>query len=318
MHFILDKQHKSTLFEQAREQLLTALHMSKLRPGDRLPSVRQVAQRNSINLKTAFAIYQRLGQEGYVELRSGSGAYVADREKVDLDQAYSLAILRLIKSSLSQAGHLKLDHQRYSDLVQNFVRRARLSPARLAVIECNEEQVNLFAREIMDRLKVQAHPLLLEQMESPDQRTARLLAGLDYFVTTDFHFKRVEELAATYNAKILKLRLDPTFVPGLVAAARRGGVLMIVSNTSFFSAFRHSLTNIGIKPATLDNITAVDDSNIARVRAAALRSRWVYISPICNPRVRKAIPKRVGELKFESMLSQESIETLEAAVLFHS
>ena len=57
MQFILDKEQKSTLFEQAREQLLTALHMSKLTVGDRLPSVRQVSQRSKINIKTAFSIY---------------------------------------------------------------------------------------------------------------------------------------------------------------------------------------------------------------------------------------------------------------------
>ncbi|HVG20287.1 MAG TPA: GntR family transcriptional regulator, partial [Blastocatellia bacterium] len=109
MQFLLDKNHKSTLFEQAREQLITALHMGKLRAGDRLPSVRQMSQRGGINLKTAFSIYQRLKAEGYIELRTGSGAYVADVDRADLDQAYCLSIFQLIKSNLSAASHLKLD-----------------------------------------------------------------------------------------------------------------------------------------------------------------------------------------------------------------
>jgi GntR family transcriptional regulator len=73
MQFLLDKSLKSTLFEQTREQLIIALHLGRLRSGDRLPSVRQVALRNNVNLKTVFAIYQRLKEEGYIEIRTGIG-----------------------------------------------------------------------------------------------------------------------------------------------------------------------------------------------------------------------------------------------------
>src|SRR5215211_3621898 len=103
MQFLLDKNLKSTLFEQAREQLIIALHLGRLRSGDRLPSVRQVALRNNINLKTAFSIYQRLKEKGYIEIRLGSGAYVSNAESFDLDQAYCLSILQLIKANISQA-----------------------------------------------------------------------------------------------------------------------------------------------------------------------------------------------------------------------
>ena len=41
-----------------------ALHIGKLSAGQRLPSVRQMAQRSGINLKTALAIYRRLQEEG--------------------------------------------------------------------------------------------------------------------------------------------------------------------------------------------------------------------------------------------------------------
>jgi DNA-binding transcriptional regulator YhcF (GntR family) len=43
------------------------VHIGKLHAGGRLPSVRQVALSNKINLKTAFSIYQRLNEEGLVQ-----------------------------------------------------------------------------------------------------------------------------------------------------------------------------------------------------------------------------------------------------------
>ena len=224
MQFLLDKNQKLTLFEQAREQLLTALHLGTLRAGDRLPSVRQISQRSSINLKTAFAIYQRLKEEGYIELRTGSGAYVADVDKADMDQDYCLSIYQLIKSNLAAANHLKLDPRQYYKLVQHFVEKPRLESAQITVVECNEEQVNLFTHEISSRLSVRVSPLLLDQLERPDRRAARLLSQTDYFATTDYHFKRVKELVAKYKKKILQLRVTATFLPALVAAARKGRV----------------------------------------------------------------------------------------------
>jgi DNA-binding transcriptional regulator YhcF (GntR family) len=318
MQFLLDKNHKSTLFEQAREQLITALHMGKLRAGDRLPSVRQVSQRGGINLKTAFSIYQRLREEGYIELRVGSGAYVADVDGADLDQAYCLSIFQLIKSNLSAASHLKLDPSQYFKLVESFVEKSRLASTQVTVVECSEEQVNLFAYEIRRRLNARVFPILLDQLGRPDRRAAKMLARTDYFATTDYHFKQVKEMAARYDKKILQLRLNAAFLPELIAAARRGRVLMVVSNTSFFPAFRQNLTNLGISAAILDRITAVDGGNLAEVREALSRTRSIYLSPICDQRIRNLIPAGVKELKLDSMLSSDSIEALEAVMLFHA
>jgi DNA-binding transcriptional regulator YhcF (GntR family) len=317
MQFLLDKNHKNTLFEQAREQLITALHMGKLRAGDRLPSVRQMSQRGGINLKTAFSIYQRLKEEGYIELRVGSGAYVADVDRADLDQAYCLSIFQLIKSNLSAASHLKLDPGQYHRHVESFVERSRLASMQVTVVECNEEQVNLFAYEISNRLNARVFPILLDQLERPDRRAARMLWRTDYFATTDYHFKQVRELAARYEKKILQLRLNAAFLPELIAAARRGRVLMVVSNTSFFSAFRQNLKSLGISTAILDRITAIDGTDLAQIRAALAHTRSAYISPICDQRIRNLIPAQVNELKLDSMLSSDSIEALEAVMLFH-
>jgi DNA-binding transcriptional regulator YhcF (GntR family) len=157
MQFSLDKNQKSTLLEQAREQLLAALHAGKVHAGDRLPSVRQVVRHSSINIKTALSIYQRLKREGYVDLRMGSGAYVSDIESADLEQAYCLSILRLIKSTLSQAGQLKLDPHEYSELVQRYVEKSRLGSVCLAVVECNEEQINVFSSRYIRARKRSLH-----------------------------------------------------------------------------------------------------------------------------------------------------------------
>jgi DNA-binding transcriptional regulator YhcF (GntR family) len=48
----------------------------RLAPGQRLPGVRELAERFAINANTARAIYQRLEREGLVESRQGTGTFV--------------------------------------------------------------------------------------------------------------------------------------------------------------------------------------------------------------------------------------------------
>lgn len=316
VQFFLDKDRKSTLFEQAREQLIAARHTGKVHAGDRLPSVRQVAAGNQINIKTVFSIYQRLQEEGFITLRTGSGAYVADVNRSELDQAYCLSLLRLIKSNLSEARLLRLEPGEYSHLVRNFIDRSRLKAARVAVIECSEEQIDVFAHEITSRLDVRVVPLLLSQLEAPGDSTAKLLSRVDYFATTDFHFQEVRSLTAKYRREVVQLRLNPAFIPTIVEGARRGRVLMVVSNTSYFPAFCRSLLDIGTPRSVVARIAAVDDRDHDHLRAAISQAQAVYVSPVCDPRVLSMIPQHVQRLEFDFILSQESVEMLEAITLF--
>lgn len=318
MQFLLDKNLTSTLFEQAHEQLIAALHTGKIRTGDRLPSVRKVALSNHINIKTAFSIYQQLKEEGYVTLRSGSGAYVADFDQSDLEQAYCLSLFNLIKSNLFEAQRLKLDPDKYSDLLQSFINKPQLESASLAVVECNEEQVNVFASEISGRLHARVFPLLLNQLEAPDNRARKLMEQASYFVTTDFHFKQVKDLIADYRKKVLKLRLNPTFIPSIIEAAHAGRVLMVVSDTGYFPAFCRSLQDIGVKRNIIERISAIDCRHVSRLRAEISRSQSVYISAICDPQLRRLVPAHVRELEFDGLLSSESLDMLQAVILFHN
>ncbi len=318
MQFMLDKSQKSTLFEQAREQLLAAVHIGKLHAGGRLPSVRQVALSNKINLKTAFSIYQRLKEEGYIYLRRGAGAYVVDFDNSDLEQAYYFSVFKLLKAHFSMAGQMKIDSKQYVKLAQTFNNRSSLKELCVAVIECNEEQIGVFAKELSNRLDVRAYPILLDYLESPDTSLIKLLARMNYFVTTDYHFKQVTKLTAKYRKKLLQLRLNPAFVPEIIAAARSGRVLMIVSNTSYFPAFRQSLLGIGTPRTLVERITAIAGHDLAAVRKGLAQAQTVYVSSISDQRVRKLIPAHIKELRFNSLLSQESFEALEAVMLFHN
>ncbi len=53
----------------------------KLRAGERLPSVRELARDLAVNQNTVLRVYERLVADGLLEMRHGQGTFVADGAK---------------------------------------------------------------------------------------------------------------------------------------------------------------------------------------------------------------------------------------------
>lgn len=64
------------IYRQLVTQVVLAILSGDLKPGDRLPSTRELARRFSIHPNTVSAGYRELAREGWVEHRHGSGVYV--------------------------------------------------------------------------------------------------------------------------------------------------------------------------------------------------------------------------------------------------
>lgn len=73
--------HSLKLYEQVAERLSHAIASGTLRPGDRLPSVRQLCMRERVSVSTVLQAYLHLESLGLVETRPQSGHYVRRRER---------------------------------------------------------------------------------------------------------------------------------------------------------------------------------------------------------------------------------------------
>ncbi len=68
------------LYVQVYRAIREAIHEDRLRPGDRLPATRELADRLDVSRTVALEAYRQLRAEGYVEARVGAGTYVAEVE----------------------------------------------------------------------------------------------------------------------------------------------------------------------------------------------------------------------------------------------
>lgn len=66
------------IYLQLIEQVRHAVETGALRPGDQLPGMRTLAEQLVINPNTVARVYRELEHEGVIELRHGSGAFIAE------------------------------------------------------------------------------------------------------------------------------------------------------------------------------------------------------------------------------------------------
>ena len=76
MFFRLDIRSGVAPYRQLVVQVLAAVEEGRLRPGDQLPSVREVVGQITINPNTVHRAYRELEHLGLVEGRSGLGTFV--------------------------------------------------------------------------------------------------------------------------------------------------------------------------------------------------------------------------------------------------
>ncbi len=74
--FYLDTRSGVAPYRQIIQQVKQALRLRYLKPGDRLPTVRDVTAKIAINPNTVFKAYRELEIGGFVESRPGVGTFV--------------------------------------------------------------------------------------------------------------------------------------------------------------------------------------------------------------------------------------------------
>jgi GntR family transcriptional regulator len=76
IRFRLDRKSGVPAYRQVVDQVRQALRLGILRPGDQLPTVRDVVKQIAINPNTVHRAYRDLEAQGLTEGRPGSGTFI--------------------------------------------------------------------------------------------------------------------------------------------------------------------------------------------------------------------------------------------------
>jgi DNA-binding transcriptional regulator YhcF (GntR family) len=136
MRLWLNRTAEVSLREQLITQVVLGILCKELAPGQRLPSTRDLSRRFGIHANTASAAYRQLEDEGWVEMRHGSGVFVrSTRPEAPLTP--EMAIDHMIGDLASRARKLGASDAQIKSRLRRWL--ALEPPARWLLIEPDAE-----------------------------------------------------------------------------------------------------------------------------------------------------------------------------------
>lgn len=91
------------IYVQLREQVLGAMGAGLLKPGDQMPTMREVAVALCIDLNTVRHAYDELERMGALRLERGRGSFVAEPPEPPPPDAQAAAADRIARQTLAKA-----------------------------------------------------------------------------------------------------------------------------------------------------------------------------------------------------------------------
>jgi GntR family transcriptional regulator len=123
IEFHLDARSGVPTYLQLVQQVRRAIRLGILRPGDQLPTVKEVVTHLTINPNTVLHAYRQLDHEGLIEGRRGVGTFVSDQSAPPPQPPDDLKGLRSsLERWVGRARAAGLDDERIAELVAEAVR----------------------------------------------------------------------------------------------------------------------------------------------------------------------------------------------------
>lgn len=295
--------------ERVREHLMTSLHLGRLRPGDRVASVRRLADITGLNRKTVHRAYGALVKEGFLDARPGAGTFVSQPSGPRNDND---ALLRAINHCRGEAIALGLSSSAFADFVHGAL-NGGLQGLPVVITECNREQIEMIRRDVEAGLGVNARPVLLAELSA---NPAAALAGAWGVVTTDCHRAEVEAAARTVGLPVYRVALDPEFPQTIIRWAKSRGVVMAVGDDRFAGVFLRFLGQLGAAPQVTARVRIVLPERLRAALRDAGDDAVVLVSALALDAVGSKLPAHARHLAAHWRLAEGTLERLRAELAY--
>jgi GntR family transcriptional regulator len=245
MRIWLSKNSEVPVREQLTTQIMLGIVSHDLKPGQRLPSTRELARRFSIHSNTVSAAYRDLAKRGWVELRKGSGIYVRKRPVDEAEPGAGLELDQLTNAFLREARMRGFSLREVQARVRRLLELQ--PPDHFLVIDSDEELRRILVAEIKEATAFRVADAGLEACADSSR-----LAGA---VVVALYGNESERMRAGLPPQISCLLLHSRSVPGSMEGREFPAADALVAVVSRWPEFlrwsRTMLVAAGIDPATM-------------------------------------------------------------------
>lgn len=212
----LSRETAISVREQLSAQLVLAIVSGRLTPGERLPSVRDLARRIKVHANTVSSVYRDLAQRGWVTQKRGSGVFV---RALSIPRQYD-GVEAFVRSFLEEGRAHGYTIEAIESALALVVREPS-KPSRLRVVHPDIELARVLAAEVAEAVE--------QPVEWATFEDARVDSDVCFLVTSPHERRMVDELNPVHS-RVITLRSIEEVIAGHPAPS--GPVVIAVVSRS--------------------------------------------------------------------------------------
>jgi GntR family transcriptional regulator len=293
------------ILDRLRERIVSGIYFGLWRPGERLPSIREIADAESVDRKTAAAAYRRLEREGLVRVHPRSGVYLRAQRPSEAATPLEKLYRRWLENTYARASALGLRTNTILRLVTSVADIERL---RVPVVEHDWPQAETIAAELRERAGINTVAIPFNSISREDA----VWTEAPFVVTTPYC--RNALIAVDHSKQVVEATLASETVRELKECMREGELTVVVANDGIASRLRLFLQRTSNGNGGSESITIATAEDPAHLANDTKRARMVFLWPGTPQWAEESIAARTPVRPLHC-LSEETLTRVRAAIL---
>jgi DNA-binding transcriptional regulator YhcF (GntR family) len=145
----IDQSSESPVYRQIIEQITRLIRSGTLKPGDKIPTERELAEQLGVARGTVKKAYDELSRSQFLESIPGRGSFVSIKQDVAPPGRKERA-LDLIGKMVDSLRELRFSYREIRTLVELGIleRERAFAELSIAVVDCNPETLAVFRKQL--------------------------------------------------------------------------------------------------------------------------------------------------------------------------
>jgi GntR family transcriptional regulator len=296
MEFVIENHSRLAPYLQIQEQIKLALLLGRLRPGDTLPSIRDVQQQAMISPNIVRKAYQALERSGIVNRRHGKGVLVAKRLDYKHDSKLLESCEELARKTISEIRRRGISPAAFARYLYQKGSESERSVPTAVYVDATKTLAVERAAQISSVWQTHVPGFALEELtELKKNRTSFPSSAL----TNYYRLDRVQKLLGKSNIQVipLGLRFTPKMLAEFARLPEKAMVVLVLDDDDYpslsliLASYREVLVDDTVK------LSSVPFGQIGDLRKFLAKSKFDKI--IMSNRIWEQVPH---ELKKDNRL----------------
>ena len=220
------------IYKQIGNFVKEGIATGKLKEGDKLPTVRELAAELDLAKGTVKHAYDELLKQGIIDMRQGRGTFIASStEKQSSRKEQAMEILEDALDELQTLGFSAREIEIFFKLKLGE-RDFDMDVIRVGVVDCNMEALNSISRQIERLADVDVYKILLDDLLKAPYAVDK---EVDLVVTTKTHMAQVDKCVENIEKLVpAVLTPAPRTIMGLAKLEPNAKICVASTSYKFF------------------------------------------------------------------------------------